>query len=88
MNDLVNGLFEAFGGLFVLLSILRLRRDRCVRGVSWAMVAYFTTWGFYNLYFYPSVDCWASFAGGLFVVVANTTYLSHLLWFTFEEKHR
>lgn len=81
MNDVVNGAFEMLGGLFIALSIAKLRRDKKVAGVSWLHMGFFTCWGFWNLWFYPSVGCWISTIGGVGVVGTNTVYLVMLLWY-------
>ena len=46
--DLITGLFETCGTGFISLSIIQLYREKIVRGVSWAHVAFFSTWGFWN----------------------------------------
>lgn len=73
--DLVNGLFEFIGGVLLWLNVRRLWRDRRVAGVSPLPVVFWTAWGLWNLWFYPMVGCWWSFAGGLFVVAANAAWL-------------
>lgn len=80
MNDFVNGLFELGGAYVLLLHVRRLHLDRCYRGVSpWPFV-FFTAWGWWNaLWYYPSLDQWWSFAGGVAVVAVNSVYC-WLLW--------
>ncbi len=73
--DIANGLFEFFGGLVVWLNVRRLVRDRGYAGVNWMVAAFFSCWGFWNLYYYPSLGQWWSFAGGLAIVSANTVWL-------------
>jgi hypothetical protein len=74
-NDLVNGCFE-FGGSFALwMHVARLRRDKDIKGAHWLPFAFFFLWGVWNLYYYPSLAQWWSFAGGLFVVGANLSWL-------------
>lgn len=77
--DVVNGIFELSGACFVWLSVDKLRRDRQVRGVDWRTTAFWTLWGAWNLLYYPSLSQWASFAGGVAVVVLNAWYLALLL---------
>ena len=77
--DLINGLFELFGGVLLCLNVRRLWRDRRLSGVSVLPTAFFTARGAWNLYFYPSMGCWWSFAGGLFVVGANLTWVGMAL---------
>lgn len=73
--DFVNGCFETGGGLFQLLNCWRLLQDKMVRGVSILATAMFTSWGFWNLYYYPHLDQWLSFTGGLVIVSANTAWV-------------
>lgn len=77
--DLTNGAFE-FGGAVLIFNHCRaVLRDRAVAGVSILSTAIFTSWGFWNLYYYPSLDQWASFTGGLFIVTANCTWVYLML---------
>lgn len=73
--DLVNAGFELLGGLLIWANVGRLRRDRMVRGVDWRVTAFFQAWGMWNVYFYPSLDQWASFTGGLVICAANSVWL-------------
>jgi uncharacterized membrane protein YfcA len=73
--DLINGLFEFIGGLSVLNNCRILFRDKQVKGVSIFSTVFFTSWGFFNLWYYPSLDQWMSFAGGLIICVANALWI-------------
>ena len=79
--DAMNGVFEFLGGVFVMLSILRVLRDRSVRGVSGWAVALFTFWGVWNLFYYPHLHQWFSFFAGVFVVSANSIWLFLIIWY-------
>jgi len=74
-TDVVNGLFELFGGCLLWVQFARLRRDRQVKGVYIPAWAFFAGWGFWNLFYYPSLGQWASFGGGLVVAAANVAWL-------------
>ena len=82
MNDIINGLFEGFGTVFIMLSIVKLYHDKLVRGISWLHVGFFAAWGYWNLYYYPSLGQWLSFVGGIGITVANTIYLYMLIYYT------
>ncbi len=69
--DLVNASFEALAGLAVLDHCRVTLKDKQIHGVSLLSVVFFTTWGLWNMFYYPHLDQWASFAGGLFIVSAN-----------------
>lgn len=77
--DLINGAFETLAGLFVLNHCRVLVKDKAVAGVSILSVAFFTTWGVWNLWYYPALGQTASFLGGLVVVAANLVYVG-MLW--------
>lgn len=79
--DYVNGAFETLGCLFILPSILKLRREKMVRGVSWVHAGFFWSWGAWNIFYYPSLDQWCSFAGGIALFAANTIWVSQILFY-------
>lgn len=75
--DLTNGAFELFGAFALWGNVRAIRRDKSVRGVDWRATAFFTSWGLWNLYYYPSLDQWASFGGGVAIVAVNTVWLGY-----------
>lgn len=80
--DIVNGGFEAAAGIAVLNHCFALWRDKEVRGLSVASVAFFAAWGVWNLFYYPHLDQFYSFAGGVFITLANAIYVAMLVHFT------
>jgi hypothetical protein len=86
LEDLINSIFECSGSIFVLLSIRRLRREKKVRGVDYKHIAFFTAWGFWNLYYYPSLEQWMSFFGGLLITIANLVWVIQLIYYVCKEK--
>ena len=81
LPDLINGLFEFFGSLVLWMNVRQLYLDKKVRGVTWSATAFFMTWGYWNLYYYPHLGQWCSFAGGVSIVVANTVWLGQMLYY-------
>ena len=79
--DAINGAIEAGGALFLLVNIRRLLVDRSVSGVHWLPTAYWTLWGCWNLFYYPSLGQWMSFAGGCAVVVVNLAWVALVFYF-------
>lgn len=79
--DIVNGSYELLGAPFILLSVLKLYRDKTIKGVSWTAVLFFTTWGYWNLFYYPYLGQWCSFAGGIAIVIVNTIWLSQIAYY-------
>ena len=79
MNDLINAAFECLAGFMVLNHCRVLLKDKAVAGISILSTFFFSLWGVWNLYYYPSLGQWWSFFGGLFIVVANFLWVALLL---------
>jgi hypothetical protein len=54
--DIINGCFEAAGGIAQVGNCVALYKDKKIRGVSIYATLLFTSWGYWNLYLYPSVN--------------------------------
>lgn len=80
--DAINGAYELCGGFFLLASCLRLLKDKEVKGISIAASAFFTSWGYWNLWYYPHLNQWLSFMGGILIVIANTWWVSMAIYYT------
>jgi hypothetical protein len=87
-QDKINGLFELTGGLFILLHCIKLYKDKKVRGVSFVATGYFVLWGYWNIYYYPFLEQWASFIGGLTIVVMNSVWIGMMIYYMKREKRR
>lgn len=74
LADAVNACFEFGGALFLCLNVRRLRRDRTLRGVSVWPAAFWSLWGYWNVYYYSAVGHPLSWAGGVCVVAVNTAW--------------
>ena len=74
--DMVNGLFEACGGLALCANIKQLLKDKQVKGIHWGSTLFFTSWGLWNCFYYPHLDQWFSFLGGIFIATANIVWLA------------
>ena len=80
--DLINGFFELLGSIFILLNIITLHKDKSVKGVSWVSVGFFTCWGIWNLYYYPSLGQTISFIGGIGIAITNIIWLTQLIYYS------
>jgi len=52
-----------------------------LKGVHWAPIIFFWAWGMWNLFYYPSLDQWWSFTGGLWIVLANGVWMCQILYY-------
>lgn len=79
--DLINSLFELFGSITLWLNVKQLVKDKCYNGVTTLATGFFMTWGYWNLYYYPSLNQWLSFTGGISIALANTACLILMLYY-------
>lgn len=77
--DTFNGLFEIGGALAIVPSIYEILDKREAKGIHWAHQLFFCSWGLWNLYYYPQLEQWMSFAGGVALVITNLFYTA-LVW--------
>lgn len=80
--DLVNGCFELGGSFAIMLSIMKLNKDKLVAGVSWVHTAWFASWGLFNIFYYTHLGQPLSFYGGVAIVICNTIWLCQLIYYT------
>lgn len=83
--DVINGLFEFVGSLFTWMSVRRVWKDRGFAGIFLPAIVFFTAWGFWNCFYYPYLQQYWSFAGGLSIVTANVCWVSSMLYFGHKE---
>jgi hypothetical protein len=82
--DLINGTFELFGGGFVCANIYQIYKDKTVKGIHWGSSIFFTSWGIWNMFYYPMLEQWLSFAGGVFLCVANVVWFLQRLYYHYK----
>lgn len=80
-SDIINGLFEFGGAIANFFNVLQIRKDKKVAGVHWSTYLFFSTWGLWNLFYYPSLDQWVSFTGGALIVTMNILWLAHAIYY-------
>ena len=73
--DLINGLFECIGALVLTMNVRQLLKDKVLHGVHILPTIFYTCWGLWNLYYYPALDQWFSFFGGLAIVIVNAVWV-------------
>jgi hypothetical protein len=79
--DAVSAGFEVSAGILTWMNVKILLKHKVVRGVYWPATAVFTAWGGWNCIWYPHLQQWLSFSGGLFITVANATWIYWVLRF-------
>ena len=79
--DLINALFETTSFVALFNHCRVLVRDKEVKGVSILSTLFFTTWGYWNLYYYRLLDQELSFYGCILTATANTLWVALMVWY-------
>jgi hypothetical protein len=77
--DFINGAFELVGSCFVWKNVFATIKDKGYAGLYLPSIIFFWAWGLWNIAYYPSLNQWLSFGGGLFVTLANTTWIALMI---------
>lgn len=80
-QDAANGAFE-FSAAFAVLNHCRvLYRAKRHEGVSITSTAFFWSWGVWNLYYYPHLNQWLSFTGGVAIMLSNFVWMGMMIYY-------
>lgn len=77
--DAINGCFELAGSILTWRNVAALYKSKGYAGITLPAVFFFTTWGLWNLFYYPSLHQPWSFHGGLSLCAANLVWLGLML---------
>lgn len=80
-NDIINALFEMAGAFFVCFNVAAMYRDKTLKGASVLPCLFFTSWGVWNLFFYPSLDQYWSGVAAVFLTAANAVWLVQVWYY-------
>lgn len=73
--DHINAAFELAAAVLLWLNVLRLHRDKQLRGVSVLPTCLYFGWCIWNLYYYAHLQQWLSWYAGFGVGIANLTWV-------------
>ena len=80
-HDIINGSFEFIGAYFTWMNAFKLYKDKEIKGIYWPTTLFFTLWGIWNLVYYPALEQWVSFAGGVVLVSGNVMWVILLIMY-------
>ena len=80
-HDLVNGLFEFVGSLFTWANVRAVWLAKGYSGYYLPGMVFFTSWGLWNLFYYPALGQWWSTFGGACITLANLCWIGSMWWF-------
>lgn len=82
MNDIINAAFELGGAIFLCHNCITLYKDKAVAGVSILSTAFFTGWGVWNIYYYPTLDQFWSMAAAAALTFFNLIWVGQMIYYS------
>jgi hypothetical protein len=84
--DNVNGIYECGGAIALAVNCYQTYKDKEIKGLNLGSMLFFTSWGYWNLYFYPSLNQWMSTIGAAALVFFNTIWCCQAIYYTKRKK--
>lgn len=79
--DVINACFEACGAITLLKSCWMTFKAKSTVGISALQVAFFSGWGYFNCFYYPSLNQSYSFVAGLCLAIVNTFWVGQIIYY-------
>jgi hypothetical protein len=79
--DVINAVFEIVGSVATWGTFAAIRKDRGYAGTRIPLMAFFTSWGFWNLYFYSHLLQWLSLVASLGLTGGNVAVIAAMLYY-------
>jgi len=79
--DAINALFEVGGAFAIIPSIVAAWRAKKIVGVSIVTSLFFTSWGWWNIFYYPSLDQTLSAAAAGMLATTNSIWLFQIWYY-------
>jgi len=76
--DAINALFELGGAFAIIPSIVAAHRAKRIAGVSIFTSLFFTSWGWWNIFYYPSLDQTLSACAAVLLAATNSIWLGQI----------
>lgn len=86
LPDIINACFEAGGSVFAFFSILKLYREKEVKGFSYWTSGFFSAFGYWNLYYYYHLQQWVSWGAAGFLGFMNMVWTLQAIYYSYLER--
>jgi hypothetical protein len=78
--DQINSGFVLMAALFYVLNLLKLMKDKEVKGISKISIGFFSLWNVWTLYFFIKVsEYWWTIGAYMIVAVLNIAYITLMI---------
>jgi len=84
--DLINSVFEFVGTGAVAFSAYECYRNKSAAGAHWLSASFFFLWGWWNLFYYSSLDQTASLIATLLMIFVQMIYMGLIIKYRFFKK--
>jgi len=86
--DFINAGFELGGSIVAWSSVFKILRDKDVKGIYWQGVLFFSAWGYWNIFYYPSLGQWLSGVAGMILAMGNSAWVILAIHYISKKRRR
>lgn len=72
--DIINGIFEIVATILMGINVLKLYKEKSIKGIYWPVQGFFTGWGIFNLFYFNSLNQKFSFIVGIFLSLVSIAW--------------
>lgn len=83
--DLISALFQGGAGFMIMLNIIKIHKDKFVRGVSIYCQGFMVAWGIFAPIYFISLNQILSTISAIFILMMNTIWFIQILYYTRKE---
>jgi uncharacterized protein with PQ loop repeat len=73
--DFINSIYEVLGGIFVFHNCYKLYKEKDIKGISIPATIFFTSWSYWNIYYYYGLNQKMSLLASFLIATANSIWL-------------
>lgn len=86
--DIITGAFESLAAFAAVGNLRATYRAKRSDQLSLGAMGFFLAWGIWNFYYYPSLNQWAAFAGGVGIVAVNGAWFGLAAYYRVRQRAR
>ena len=83
--DMVNSFFPFVGSIFVILNIIKMHKDKELKGSHWFSPLFFYCGQIWGAYFMYTLHKWWSLAGAIVLTFFNFVWYFTMLYYKFKK---
>lgn len=83
--DIINACFELVGAILIWGNVIQTYKDKEVKGVFIPTIAFFSSWGLWNIFYYYNLGQILSWYAGMLLAFGNLVWVLQIMYYKHKE---